>query len=99
MLRIIRSTDQKALDRLLGARASRLDAAEPVARRIVADVRRHGDRALIRHTRQLDGVDLRKAGFTVEAKEINEAYRLVSPGFVEALRVAERNIRAAATAD
>ena len=99
MLRIIRSTDQRALDRLFRSRAARLEEAEPVARRILADVRRQGDRALVRYARKLDGVDLRKAGFTVEAKEINEAYRLVSPGFVEALRVAERNIRAAATAD
>ena len=99
MLRIIRSTDQRSLDRLFRSRAARLEEAEPVARRILGDVRRQGDRALVRYARKLDGVDLRKTGFIVEAKEIREAYHQVSPGFVEALRVAERNIRAAATAD
>jgi len=96
MLQIIRSTNKKALDRLLGARQTRLEEADPVARRILDDVRRHGDRALVRYARKFDGVDLRQEGFTVKAGDVREAYRKVPQGFVTALRVAARNIRAVA---
>ncbi|HKS97864.1 MAG TPA: histidinol dehydrogenase, partial [Terriglobia bacterium] len=77
MLRIIRSSDKKSLDRLFRARTARLEEAEPVARRILDDVRREGDRALIRYARKFDGVDLRRQGFTVSREEIREACRQV----------------------
>jgi len=96
MLQIIRSTDKKALDRLLRARQTRLEAAEPVARRILEDVRRQGDRALVRYARQFDGVDLRQEGFTVSAREVREACRSAPRSAIAALRVAARNIRAVA---
>ncbi len=96
MLRIIRSTDKKSLARLLRAGEIRLAEAESVARRILEDVRRQGDRALIRYGRQLDGVDLPKVGFCATREEIRRAYAEVSRGFVAALRVAARNIHAAA---
>ena len=96
MLQIIRSTDKKALDRLLRARQTRLEEAEPVARRILDDVRRHGDRALVRYARQFDGVDLRQEGFTVSAREVREACRSAPRSVIAALRVAARNIRAVA---
>src|SRR2546425_5349654 len=96
MLQIIRSTNKQALDRLFGARQARLEKAEPGARRILDDVRRHGDRALVRYARQFDGVDLGNEGFTVKAGDVREAYRKVPQGFVAALHVAARNIRAVA---
>jgi len=96
MLQIIRSDDEKALGRLLQARQSSLTEADPVAERILAEVRRRGDQALIRYARQFDQVDLRKAGFTVGRNEIRRAYDDVPRGFVPALRVAARNIRKAA---
>ena len=96
MLQIIRSSDQKALERVLHAGTARLAAAEVVASRILGDVRRQGDRAVIRYTRKFDHLDLGRAGFTVTAEEIRDAHRAVPPGFVQALRQAARNIRLAA---
>jgi histidinol dehydrogenase len=96
MLTIISSHDRKRLARLLERRHASLESAERAARRIVREVRRHGDRALVRLTRRLDGVDLRKAGFTVGREEIARAHREVPPGFLPALRIAARNIRAVA---
>lgn len=96
MLRIIPSSDKKSLDRLLRARTARLEEAEPVARRILDDVRREGDRALVRYARKFDGVDLRRLGFTVSQKEIREACRQVPAEFMDALGVAANNVRAAA---
>jgi histidinol dehydrogenase len=96
MLDIIRSDDKGAVSRLLEARAANLSSAEAVARRILANVRRQGDRALVRYSRQFDSVDLRKAGMTVTPDEVERAYTSLPPSFVEALLVAAKNIRAAA---
>lgn len=99
MLRILCSSDKKSLDRLSSARFARLEEAEPVARRILADVRREGDRALVRYARKFDGVDLRRQGFTVSREEIRNARRQASQEFIDALTDATRNIRAAARND
>src|SRR5260370_15045742 len=96
MLRIISSADQKALAKLLHARRMRLEKAEAIARRILDDVRRHGDRALIRYSRELDGVDLRRTGFLVDRDEIRRAWDQAPRDLVKALRLAADNIRGVA---
>jgi len=96
MLRIISSTDRKSIAGLLHARQASLVEAEEVARHILVEVRREGDRALIRFARQFDRLDLRACGFTVSDEEIRQAYKEVHEGFVKALRVAAKNIRAIA---
>jgi histidinol dehydrogenase len=96
MLDIIRSDDSRAVSRLFEARAANLGSAEAVARRIIANVRRQGDRALARYSRQFDDVDLRKVGMAVTVDEVERAYTNLSQSFVEALRTAAKNIRAVA---
>src|SRR5579862_2679826 len=93
MLEIIRSSDSKALGQILRDRTATLDAAEKIVRPILDDIRRHGDRALIRLTKKFDRLDLAKSGFTVSEQEIRRAYHEVPRGFVEAVRVAANNIR------
>jgi histidinol dehydrogenase len=60
------------------------------------DIRRQGDRALLRYTKRFDHLDLQKEGFTASAEEIRRAYREVPQGFEAAIRVAAANIRKAA---
>lgn len=96
MLNIVRSDNTEAVNRLLGRQAASVSSAEAVARRIIAAVRRQGDRALVRYSRQFDGVDLRETGMTVTAQEVEHACREVPRSFVEAVRRAAKNIRAAA---
>ena len=96
MLDIIRSSDTKAITKLLRARSVTVTEAEVVVRPILADIRRSGDRALLRYTKKFDGLDLRQTGFTVSPEEIRRAYREVPSGFVAAVRVAAANIRQAA---
>jgi histidinol dehydrogenase len=84
------------LERLLRGGEVRLAEAERVARRILADVRRDGDRALLHYAMRFDRVDLKSAGFEVSEEEIRAACRQVPRGFVAALRVAARNIRSVA---
>lgn len=95
-MRIIESTDRAALRRCFKARSARLDEAERVVRRIVEDVRRNGDRALIRYAKKFDGTDLRREGFKVPADEVRQAHRQAPRGFVQALRIAAQSIRSVA---
>ncbi|HMD98800.1 MAG TPA: histidinol dehydrogenase [Terriglobia bacterium] len=96
MLRIIRSTDKPRIARLLETRRAQLEQAEVVARRILEDVRRNGDAALVRLTRRFEKIDLRKVGFTVSEAEIQEACDQASPDFKRAIGLAAKNIRATA---
>ena len=56
-----------------------------VVERIVEDVRRRGDEALVEYTRKFDGVDLTELGIRVSKAEVEEAYEKVPDGFPEAV--------------
>jgi histidinol dehydrogenase len=62
-----------------------------VVQKIIADIRQNGDQALKEYTVKFDRVSLES--FAVEESEIEEAYSLVDPGFVEIVREAAENIR------
>ncbi|MGE5327665.1 MAG: histidinol dehydrogenase [Deltaproteobacteria bacterium] len=94
MIRIVPSSDRTAIARWLASRQASLANAEAVAGKILGDVRKRGDRALLDYSKKFDGVDLRAEGFTVKAWEIREAFAKVPKGFVAAVRTAARNIRA-----
>ncbi len=96
MLQIINGTNRRAIEKLLRGGLVRLANAERVAAGILADVRRNGDRALVRYAKKFDGLDLEAVGFEVGRREIDAAYKQVPRGFVAALRVAARNIRSVA---
>ncbi len=59
---------------------------------IIADVRKRGDEALLEYTKKFDGAEL--SALQVSEEEIEEAFRLVEPRFLEILRKAAENIRA-----
>ncbi|OYD08145.1 histidinol dehydrogenase [Paludifilum halophilum] len=58
---------------------------------IIASVRSEGDAALRRWTSRFDRAEL--SSLDVAAEEIEEAYRQVSPGFIQSLQHAARRIR------
>jgi histidinol dehydrogenase len=70
-----------------------LDAVLPVVKRIVADVRKKGDRALLRYAAEFDGLagepDLR-----VTPEEMAAAWEAISPVMHDALSTAADQIRA-----
>ncbi|MCL5005742.1 MAG: histidinol dehydrogenase [Acidobacteria bacterium] len=96
MIPIFRSTDSEAMKRLAASRGNKLKEAESTVRRILDDVRRHGDRALKTWTLRLDGINLKRTGICVKRTEIEQAYGQVSPEFAKAVKRAARNIRRAA---
>lgn len=62
-----------------------------VVQKILADIRANGDKALKEYTAKFDRVSLES--FRVAPAELEEAYGLVNPGFVEIVREAAENIR------
>jgi histidinol dehydrogenase len=79
--------------KLLAVRMAHDAQAERIAARIVADVCRRGDIALIAWTKKLDHASLRANHLWITQREIHAAERNVSPDFLHAIRQATRNIR------
>jgi histidinol dehydrogenase len=63
------------------------------AGRIVADVRRRGERALVEWTERLDGVRASAKAMKVSAAEMRAAEREAQPELLRAIKQAARNIR------
>ena len=78
--------------RELAARASRLEAVEPRVRKIIADVRRNGDRALVKYARKWEGLQGGQP-LRVVPSEIRAAWKAASTDFRSALEKAAANIR------
>src|ERR1039458_3661787 len=70
------------------------EKAEAVARRVLADIKAHGDRAVRKYARRFDGVDLRPSDLRVSVAELARAEKLVSPAFRSAVRGARKRIAA-----
>jgi histidinol dehydrogenase len=92
MMRILRLTAVVEQE-LLRARQWRDVEAERVAARIVRDVQRRGDAALLAWAKKLDGVELRRGGVWISRSEIRAAVQAVSAEFLRAVRHAARNVR------
>lgn len=72
---------------------SALDSVLPAVKRIVANVRSRGDRALLRHAKHFDGL-IGPSALRVSAEEMAEAWEATSPALREALSTATAQIRA-----
>ncbi len=69
---------------------SDLSAVE-IVRKIVSDVRKLGDAAVIDYTKKIDGVQL--TSFTVPPEKINSAEKFVEPKVLASIKLAAENIR------
>lgn len=95
-MKIVRlaKTDSKKYLKGLSTGVSLSDPVyEAVVRKIVDDVKRHGDRALFRYTKKFDKVELTKRKVKVTRREIEKANSLVSKRLKSDLRAAARRIR------
>jgi len=68
----------------LAGRVSRLDTVAPQVRRIIAEVRRSGDRALLKYARKWDGLQAGQP-LRVAPSEIRAAWKAASPDLRSAL--------------
>ena len=69
---------------------SDLSAVE-IVRKIVSDVRKLGDAAIIDYTKKIDGVQLEN--FTVPPEKINSAEKFIEPKVLASIKLAAENIR------
>jgi histidinol dehydrogenase len=74
-----------------------LDAVLPAVRRIVNDVRKQGDRALLRYAAKFDGLK-DAASLRITPDEMAAAWKAIDPALREALSIAAEQIRAFAVA-
>jgi len=94
-MRIISSTDRRAVAALLDRRPRRDAALERRVARIVADVRDGGDAALLKYARRFDGLT---GAIEVSAAEMRRAAATVPPDVRRAIQTAARHIRRVAVA-
>jgi histidinol dehydrogenase len=93
LLRIVESTNRRAVRALLSPERTRDAATERRVAAIVGAVRGKGDAALLSYARRLDGLD---APLEVTLEEMREAARTVPAAVRRAIAAAARNIRAVA---
>lgn len=68
-------------------------SASELVRKIVSDVRKFGDAAVIDYTKKFDGVEITPAEFLITPDEIAAAENLADSKIVDALKVAAENIK------
>ena len=84
---------QKELERLLMRSQVDVDCVLPNVTKIVSDVRRSGDRALLKYTERFDGVKLSIDKLRVDEREFRVARTQLAPETTHAGRRAVRSIR------
>lgn len=94
MLKIVSKKGvEKELQRILGRISFAQDHPEEGSvRKIIADVRKNGDKALIKYTKKFDKVTITSSTLKVKAAEIGDAYKKVKENYLEALRAAIKSI-------
>jgi histidinol dehydrogenase len=91
-MRILSGAAASRRVRTLEDRTSNFEKVEPLVRKIVADVRRNGDRALRKYAEKWDGL-MSKQPLSVSAPELEAAWAMSSREFRRSLEQAAGNIR------
>jgi histidinol dehydrogenase len=96
MLKVVSGEQINAeLARINEKQAFKLDSpAENIVRKIVTDVARRGDEALVEYTKKFDQPDFTAADLEITAEQVAHAQKKVSKLFREALNKAIQNIHA-----
>ncbi len=98
-MKLLRTTGRNAeqtaqiIGQLEGRGTAALDAVLPTVRKIVTDVRKRGDRALLAYAAQFDGLSSPDA-IRISPAEMAAAWNSIPPAMRDALTVAAKQIRA-----
>jgi len=93
LVRVEKKTDAKKIAKRIRTRSDGLPVAMKSAERIVRTVRAKGDEALLRYSRDLDGLTLSAGELAVSKEEIGAAFERASPDLLDAMRFALKRIR------
>jgi histidinol dehydrogenase len=80
--------------RLLGSRDAHSQSADAIAAKIVADVKKRGDAALVEYTNRFDRMAIKAADLRIRPAEIAAALKACAPATVKALELAASRIAA-----
>jgi histidinol dehydrogenase len=84
--------EEEILNKVLNRGKADISSIEASVKKIVADVREQGDKALLMYTEKFDKVRLTASKLKVDDKEIKEAYKKLKESQITALRKAAENI-------
>ena len=93
LIRVDKKTQARKVAERIRARSDGLSGAMNDAQKIVRTVRAKGDAALLRYSKELDGVTLVERQLAVPKEEIEAATRRVSPSLIDAMRFALKRIQ------
>jgi histidinol dehydrogenase len=93
LIRVDKKTEAKKIAGRIRAGQEGLSVAIKGAGRIVRTVRGKGDEALVRYSKELDGVTLRPGRFAVPKEEVAAAAERVSSELLDAMRFALKRIQ------
>src|ERR1700761_2367669 len=91
-MRLVKKEIERVVVALQGRGAKNTARTMPTVQRIVADVRKSGDKALRRYAAKLDGLQGKQA-FLISREEMTEAWNTTPSTLQDALAVAAGNIR------
>ena len=95
-MRIVKLTDEtknNILENLLKRSPNSYGKFEAAVGDILANVRANKDEALFKYTKDFDKADINASNIVVTKEEIEEAYTLVDPAWVDVIRKALKNIK------
>jgi len=90
-VKVTRTNKQNVARRI--RRSYEFSKDEPSVRRIINQVRRHGDNALLKYTRKFDGAKLRKEQLRISKTELMESTRRVDKKLLSALHSSLRRLQ------
>jgi histidinol dehydrogenase len=83
---------QKKLDKIYSRYYSNRSLVERRVRKILEDVKKNGDEAVVKYTEKFDKVKLNPRQLKVSESEVNGAYQNIDPQFIQCLKVAIENV-------
>jgi histidinol dehydrogenase len=83
---------KKKLDRIYNRDFAKKKRIEKKVSRILNDVRKDGDEAIIKYTEKFDRVKLTPKQLKVSEREVNAAYQNIDPKFIASLKTAIENV-------
>lgn len=92
MISIINSRNEAGIKKIKERSSGAVDKALEKVKKIVIDVKRRGDKAIISYTKKFDKIPLAKNKIQISKKEVKEAYKKVNPKIINSLKIAAINI-------
>ncbi|RKM57177.1 histidinol dehydrogenase [Butyrivibrio sp. X503] len=92
-LKLTAETKEQLLGNLLNRNPGSYTEYETIVNDIIENVKKSGDKALFEYTSKFDKCDINATNIRVTKEEIDKAYSLLDPKFIEVMKKSAENIR------